>query len=129
MRKDALVSPTSFGLCALALLVLFSTPRISIAQDAGPANLTPANPISIPQMPDFSRRENFSSAMHHHRSPHRPLARPGDPADDDQLHAHRHRPGPASPGAGHAAVAAQSDAHRPGHVHDLPGHGQNHFSV
>jgi flagellar biosynthetic protein FliP len=63
MRKDALVSPSSLGYCAFALLLLFCTPRISLAQDAATPNVAPAAPISIPQLPDFSRRENFSSAM------------------------------------------------------------------
>jgi flagellar biosynthesis protein FliP len=86
MRKDALVSPALPRSCALALLICLLSPTFSLAQDASPptsANVpttlsspglvspgaapnpvNPApNPLSLPQLPDLTRRENFSAAM------------------------------------------------------------------
>ena len=68
MRKDALVSPVFFALCALFFL---GAPRALAQQVANnsisttstttpPAN---ANPFSMPTLPDLTRRENFSAAM------------------------------------------------------------------
>jgi flagellar biosynthesis protein FliP len=65
MRKDALVSPTLLYCCAAALLVAGFFPRAAFAQDAPAVSVAPPapNPLSIPQLPDLTRRDNFSSAM------------------------------------------------------------------
>jgi flagellar biosynthetic protein FliP len=71
MRKDALVSHMSVAFCALALLASLFFPQISFAQTtpAPAANAPPVigppapSPLAIPQIPDLTRRENFSAAM------------------------------------------------------------------
>ena len=69
MRMDAHVNRSPFIQCALALLILLITPRLSHAQTAAPPNTTPPavapapSPLAIPQLPDLTRRENFSAAM------------------------------------------------------------------
>lgn len=74
MRKDALVSRMRLLPCALAVGLQLSTAAISFAQQApleipsstsatsaAPAN--PPSPFSMPQLPDLTRRDNFSAAM------------------------------------------------------------------
>jgi flagellar biosynthetic protein FliP len=74
MRKDALVSPAPLKTCALALIVLLLSTQISLGQAASaPASNVPAalpaaapaapNVLGIPQLPDLTRKDNFSSAM------------------------------------------------------------------
>jgi len=62
MRKDALVSPFLFALCALLIL---GTPTAKAQQVANNSISTtpPASPLTMPALPDLSRRENFSAAM------------------------------------------------------------------
>jgi hypothetical protein len=45
----------------------------------------------VPQLPDLTRRENFSAAMQIIILLDRSISRPGHSADDDQLYAHCHR--------------------------------------
>jgi flagellar biosynthesis protein FliP len=70
MRMDAHVSRFHLRSCALALLLALFSPRISLAQNAaapGGEIQTPATnplaPLSVPQLPDLTRRENFTAAM------------------------------------------------------------------
>ena len=71
MRKDALVKPIVWGMwVALALLAFPATSRADIASTnsgstASPSTLAPDNPFSSAerQLPDLSKRENFSAAM------------------------------------------------------------------
>jgi flagellar biosynthesis protein FliP len=63
MRMDALVSPTFLLCCAVFLAV---SAESSLAQESPPATNTPTavTPTNIfPQIPDLTRKDNFSSAM------------------------------------------------------------------
>jgi flagellar biosynthesis protein FliP len=77
MRMDALVSRSPLIQCALALLIGLISPSLSFAQDApasppappaapalAPTGLPPGPaPLTVPQLPDLTRRDNFSAAM------------------------------------------------------------------
>lgn len=67
MRTDALVSPRRWWVGALALVVLLSAAGLAGAQNipspGSPTTVVPAPSILPQQIPDLTRRENFSAAM------------------------------------------------------------------